>query len=206
MLRLLGRKNSINVQKVIWCLEELGINYEQIDVGGPFKFKNDPDYPKKNPNKRVPTIEDGNFTLWESHAIVRYLCEKSGGAKWYPKDMQQRALMSQWMDWIDCYLPQPHYAVFFSLVRMPKKERDPAKIEAGRQQWASLFDIADAQLGKTEYIAGDDLSMADFALGPYVYRWMTLDIKRPAHKNLTAYYERLKIRRRFQDHVMQPLS
>ena len=206
MIRLLGRNNSINVQKSLWCLGELGLEFERIDVGGPFKFDNDPDYPKKNPNKRIPTIEDGDFILWESHAIVRYLCEKSGNEVWCPKDIQKRALMDQWMDWVNCYLPHPHYAVFFSLTRMPPEERDPEKIEAGRKQWADLFDIADAQLGKTDYIAGTEFSMADMVLGPYVYRWNMLDIERPDQKNLTAYFERLKTRKAYQEYVILPLS
>jgi glutathione S-transferase len=206
MLRLLGRNNSINVQKSLLCLDELGLEYERIDVGGPFKFDNDPDYPNKTPTKLVPTLEDGDFVAWESHTIVRYLCEQYGGEQWYPKDPKPRAIMSQWMDWVNCYLPQPHYAVFFSLTRLPPEEQNPENIEAGRKQWAKQFDIVDAQLAKTDYIAGAQFSMADLILGPYIYRWKMLDIERPDHKNIDAYFERLKTRSVYQEHVMKPLS
>jgi glutathione S-transferase len=206
MLKLLGRKNSINVQKAAWCLNELGMDYERIDVGGPFKFDNDPDYLKKNPNGLVPTLIDGDFVLWESHAIVRYLCEKTGDATWYPADIRHRAVMGQWMDWVQYSLRKPHFAVFFALVRQAPEKRDPEAIEEGRREWATYFAMADAELAKHDFIAGKNFSMADLVLGPYVYRWFNLDIERPDQKNMQAYYERLKTRPAFREHVMMPLS
>ncbi|MEQ8195229.1 MAG: glutathione S-transferase family protein [Rhodospirillales bacterium] len=206
MMTLLGRKNSINVQKAAWCLNELGMDYERIDVGGPFKFDNDPGYLDKNPNGLVPTLIDGDFVLWESHAIVRYLCEKSGDPKWYPADIKKRAVISQWMDWVPYSLRKAHFAVFFAMVRQAPEKRDAEAIEEGRREWAKYFAMADAELGKHDYIAGDEISMADLVLGPFVYRWYALDIEHPVQKNMEAYYKRLAARPAFKEHVMMPLS
>ena len=88
MIKLLGRANSINVQKVHWCLEELGLPYERTDVGGAFGGNNTPEYLAKNPNGRVPTLEDDGFVLWESNVIVRYLAAKHSAGKLWPTDVE----------------------------------------------------------------------------------------------------------------------
>ena len=86
MLKLWGRVNSINVQKVLWALEELKVPYERTDAGMAFGVVNEPFYKKMNPNSRVPTIDDDGFVLWESNAIVRYLAAKHGAGSLYPND------------------------------------------------------------------------------------------------------------------------
>ena len=77
MLRLWGRKSSINVQKVLWCLAELGFHegegFERIDAGLHFGKNDTPDFLKMNPNGLVPILEDRNLVLWESNTIMRYL-------------------------------------------------------------------------------------------------------------------------------------
>lgn len=77
MMRLWGRKSSINVQKVLWCLAELDLkesqDFERIDAGLQFGKNNTPEFLKMNPNGLVPTIEDGDLMLWESNTIMRYL-------------------------------------------------------------------------------------------------------------------------------------
>ncbi|MCA3748382.1 MAG: glutathione S-transferase N-terminal domain-containing protein, partial [Rubrobacter sp.] len=76
MLRVWGRNNSINVQKVLWCCRELGLEYERVDAGGAYGFPEG--YERINPNRLVPAIEEDGFILWESNAIVRYLASRYG--------------------------------------------------------------------------------------------------------------------------------
>ena len=83
MLKIWGRANSINVQKVLWCCGELGLQYDRIDAGNEFGVTKTPQYRALNSNGLVPTIEDGDFQLWESNVIVRYLAQKS-----YPADVK----------------------------------------------------------------------------------------------------------------------
>src|SRR5450830_723752 len=118
MLKIWGRKNSSNVRKVLWCAEELGLDYEAIDAGGAFGVVDTPQYRALNPNGRVPMIEDGDFVLWESNTIVRYLCAKQA-SNWYPSDVKARASAEKWMDWNTSTLAEPFKAVFWGMVRTP---------------------------------------------------------------------------------------
>ena len=80
-----GRANSVNVQKVLWCLHELDISYDRIDAGMQFGKNNEVPYLAMNPNGRVPTLVDGDFVLWESNSIMRYFALVHGqGSPIYP--------------------------------------------------------------------------------------------------------------------------
>ena len=119
MLKLWGRVNSINVQKVLWALEELRVPCERTDAGLQFGVVNDPFYRKMNPNGRVPTIDDDGFVLWESNAIVRYLCAKHGAGSLWPNDLRRRADSDRWMDWATSTVQPAITPVFWGLVRTP---------------------------------------------------------------------------------------
>lgn len=122
MLKIWGRKNSSNVRKALWCAEELGLDYEAIDAGGAFGVVDTPQYRALNPNGRVPMIEDGDFVLWESNTIVRYLCAKQASS-WYPSDLQARANAEKWMDWTTSTLAEPFKIVFWGVLRTPPRNR-----------------------------------------------------------------------------------
>src|SRR5713226_8084418 len=128
MIKIWGRKNSINVQKVLWCCDELGIFFERIDAGGQFGINNTPEYLALNPNGLVPTIEDGDVVLWESNVIVRYLAAKYGMGSLCPADLGERFSAERWMDWQQTSLVQPIGPVFANLIRLPPEKRDPAAI------------------------------------------------------------------------------
>ena len=100
MLKIWGRKDGSNVIKVTWCLGEIGVDYERIDWGGIFGGNDDPTYRAKNPNGRLPTLEeDDGFTLWESGAVMRYLCAEYSMGELYPQNLRARAAADKWMDW-----------------------------------------------------------------------------------------------------------
>src|SRR5262249_24988599 len=117
MLKILGRNNSINVQKVMWAIGELGVPHERLDGGGAFGRNKEPDYLAMNPNGLVPTLqEDDGFILWESNTIVRYLAAKHGAGTLEPKDRHERALASQWMDWQYTVAAPAIFDLFWGLV------------------------------------------------------------------------------------------
>ena len=117
MLKIWGRKNSINVQKVLWCCAELGIKYDRIDAGMEHGVNNTPEYRAMNPNGTIPTIDDDGFVLWESHAIVRYLAAKHGAGTLWPADLKQRADSDRWMDWAHTFAREFQRPVFWALAR-----------------------------------------------------------------------------------------
>ena len=206
MLRIWGRCNSINVQKVLWCCGELDIPYERLDVGGPFGGNREPEYLRLNPNGLVPTISDGGFVLWESNAIVRYLAARHGMGTLCPEDLAERADADRWMDWQMGTLWASFRPVFIGLVRTPPEKRDQAHIAAAIRKTAEDLTILDAHLAGRDYVTGPAFTMADIPLGATAYRWFNLDIDRPSMRNLEAWYERLCDRPPYEANVMSPLS
>ena len=205
MLRLLGRKTSINVQKVMWLTEEMNVKVERVDIGGSFGGDKTPEYLAKNPNGFIPTLEDGDFTLWESQAICRYIAEKYGHAPWAPEDATGRALAGQWMDWYTTRMHPPMTEIFRALIRTEPEDRDMDAVNKAIEQAAGLWTLLDAQLAKADYLTGDGPTMADIPAGCAVNRWYVMDVDRPSLPNLEAWHARLADRSAYQDHVMMPL-
>jgi glutathione S-transferase len=206
MLKLWGRVNSINVQKVLWALDELRVPCERTDAGMQFGVVNDPFYRKMNPNGRVPTIDDDGFVLWESNAIVRYLCAKHGAGTLWPNDLRRRADSDRWMDWATSTVQPAITPVFWGLVRTPPEKRDLKAITEGVKKLHEAFQVLEQSLEGKHYVCGDAFSMGDIPIGVYVCRWKALDIQRPNLPNVEAYYRRLQQRPAFRKHVMLPLS
>jgi glutathione S-transferase len=206
VLRIWGRSNSINVQKVLWCCEELDIRYQRVDVGGPFGGNKEPEYLRLNPNGLVPTISDGGFVLWESNVIVRYLAAKHGLGTLCPEDLAERADADRWMDWQMGTLWADFRPAFVGLIRTPQEKRDPDYIAAAISKTTGNLAMLDAHLAARDYVTGPVFTMADIPLGTTAYRWFNLEIKRPPMPNLEAWYERLCARSPFNATVMLPLS
>ncbi len=205
MLRVLGRKTSINVQKVMWLTGELGLDVERVDIGGPFGGNDTPEYLAKNPNGLVPTLEDGDFVLWESHSIIRYLAEKYGAPPWAPADAAARALAGQWMDWYITKLHPPMTVIFWALIRTAPEDRDMDAVNQAVSQAAELWTLLDAQLAGAGFVTGDEPTIADIPIGCSVNRWYTMEVDRPALANLEAWHASLKDRAPYQEHVIMPL-
>jgi glutathione S-transferase len=193
MLRLWGRANSSNVMKVIWLLEELRVPYQRLDVGGQFGQTDTPEYRAMNPNGLVPTIEEEDgFTLWESNAILRYLCARHApDSPLWPRELRARANVDRWMDYQQTALNAPQGVVFLGLVRTPPEGRDMAGIMRAAEQLGRIWSILDAELARHPYIAGAHLTLADMAFGPHIHRWFSFSIARPDTPHLRAWYERL---------------
>ncbi len=207
MLKIWGRKNSSNVRKVLWCAEELGLDFESIDAGGAFGLVNEPQYRERNPNGLVPTLEDGELTLWESNAIVRYLCAQYGRDQgWYLDQPRQRAEADKWMDWTTSSLATPFRPLFWGILRTAPEQQDWVAINAAHKACAHLLSIADQALTHQPYLSGQTIGMGDIPLGCFVYAWFEMPIERPDMHHLRAWYERLKARPAYQSAVMTALT
>jgi glutathione S-transferase len=206
MLRIWGRANSSNVQKVLWCCEELGVAYERIDAGGSFGRTQDPEYLAMNPNARVPTIQDGEAVIWESNTILRYLATTRGGARLYPSEPVARSHVERWMDWQLAHLTPPMTTLLFQLFRTPPAERRPAEIEAARARAQESWTLLDRQLGRRDHLAGASFSLADICVGIFAYRWLNFDIRREPTPHLAAWFDRIKARPGCATHVLKPIT
>jgi glutathione S-transferase len=203
MLKVWGRKTSVNVQKVMWTIGELGLECERIDAGGPFGKTDTAEFAGLNPNRLVPVIEDNGLVLWESNAIVRHLARAYGNGRLAPSDSGEFAKADQWMDWaLSSLYPEIIGTLFNQYVRVTVAGRDAQLIAAALKRAGQKLAILDAQLAHKAFILGDDLTMADMAAGVLMYRYYTLPIERPTHPNVEAWYGRLAERRAYQDQVM----
>jgi glutathione S-transferase len=207
-LKIWGRANSVNVQKVLWCLAELDLAYERTDAGMAFGKNNEPDYLAMNPNGRVPTLVDGDFVLWESNSIMRYLVLAYAPASpIYPTAPKRRAGVDRWLDWTLSTLQPVDRPVFWALVRTPREQRDMVKIQKDVDAEAVQWRIIDAQLASRRFIEGDDFSIADIALGAYARRWFGVEgVTKPHLAHLERWFAELASRPAFQKFVAPPMS
>lgn len=197
-ITLWGRLNSANVQKAVWALEELGLRYQHVPLGGSHGGLDDPAYRAMNPNGLVPTLRDGDLVIWESHAIVRYLSGAYGSGKLFPVDPRERAIVDQWTDWTATTFQPAWVSVFWLLVRTPVPQQDRAAIDKAVAATLRCYRIMEERLGQVPYLAGQRLTYADIVAGASMYRWMTMPIDRPAMPNLEAWYGRLNEREAFR--------
>jgi len=206
MLRIWGRNNSINVQKVLWACEEMGVQYQRIDAGGSFGVVNTPQYRALNPNGLVPTIEDGPFVLWESNSILRYLTAKHSAGNLWPEDLKVRAEADKWMDWQMSMFWPAFRPLFWNLVRTPADQRDEQAVEESRLKTAEILGYLDAQLKNRTFIAGDAFTMGDIPMGCAIWRWMSLPVERPVLSNLQRWFDLLRERPAYKAVVMLPIT
>ncbi|MDX9678170.1 glutathione S-transferase family protein [Pseudomonas zeae] len=195
MLRILGKASSINVRKVLWTCAELQIPFEREDWGSGFRSTHDAQFLALNPCAMVPVIQDGDFTLWESNTIIRYLAARYDGSHLYPTDAQTRARVDQWIDWQASELNRSWSYAFMSLVRQSPDYKDNAALANGIEQWSKSMAILDRQLDKTgAYVSGETFSLADIPIGLSVNRWFETPLAHPDFAAVKAYYERLSLR------------
>ncbi|RFU44116.1 glutathione S-transferase family protein [Paraburkholderia sp. DHOC27] len=208
MITIWGRANSVNVQKVLWCCDELVLPYERIDAGMQFGRNNEPDYLAMNPNARIPTLVDGDFVLWESNSILRYLVMEYGAASpLYPSEPKQRASIDRWLDWSLSTLQPAERPVFWAVVRTPEAERDTAKLASDLAAVTLLWKLVDNHLQARFFLEGEQCTLADIVIGAYAKRWFGLDgVERPPLPNLERWYTRLSTRTGFKKYVDFPLT
>ncbi len=212
MSRILwGRKTSSNVMKALWALGELNLPFERIDVGGVFGKTDTPDYRGMNPTGLVPTLQEGDFTLWESNAVCRYLCNQyAPDSPLWPTEPKTRANIDRWMDAQQTVLNRPMSQVFWGLVRTPADKRDMAAIAGAIAETARAWSMIEPLLARQAYIAGDTFTLADIPWGVHAHRWFGMDylgLEQPEFPAVRAWYGRLCERAAYRQHVVDtPIS
>ena len=191
-MRILGQATSINVRKVLWACEEIGIAYTRADEGPELTV---------NPNGLVPVIVEGDFVLWESNTIIRYLANKHAAEALLPRDARRRAEVDRWIDWQATEFNTSWRYAFSAIVRRNPAFADAVQIEASRREWNRMAGIVESQLATTgAYIAGSSFTLADIPIGLSINRWMLTPMDKPSLPSVEAYYERLTLRPGFLKH------
>lgn len=198
MIEVWGRRSSINVQKVLWALEECGQKFERHAVGGQFGGTDDKAFQKMNPNALVPVMKDGSLTLFESNAIMRYLARKYGKDTIRPRGQKAYALADQWTDWTTTTLNPQMFTVLVKQVRCKPEDADPAAVKVAAKNLENLFKVANRAIGKKPFLTGRYFNYADIALGAFYWRYKQFDIKHANTPNLDRWMDDLKQRPAFQ--------
>ena len=192
MLTVLGKPTSINVRKVLWTCHELGLPFEQHSYGAGFLPVDTPAFLAINPNAMVPVLRDGDFTIWESNTICRYLANQYGGAALYPAAPRARALVDQWMDWQATELNNAWRYAFMALVRGSDGHQDAGAIAASCASWNRHMGMVEQQLQRSgAFMTGAELTLADIVIGLSANRWRMTPMARPDFPAIGAFLDRL---------------
>ncbi|MEJ8823859.1 glutathione S-transferase N-terminal domain-containing protein [Variovorax humicola] len=203
MLNIWGRITSINVRKVVWCAQELGLDFQRTEAGGKYGVVQTPEYRTLNPNALVPAIDDGDgddalhVKLWESNVIVRYLCAKYSPGNLYPEPLPERFDAERWMDWQQTTVNRASAPAFVQWVRTAPADRNLDVIAPSVHATERLFAIIDAHLASRRFMLGERFTMADIPLGCEAHRWFGLppsEYTRPAWPNVERWFGELKAR------------
>lgn len=206
MITFYGRKSSDNVQKTLWMLLETGQPHDHIELGGQFGGLDNPDFLKLNPHGRVPVLVDGDLSVWESSAIIRYLAAAYCAGSVWPENVAVRAEVDKWMDWSQSRLYPENNRLFWRLVRTPAEDQDASKIATGTAALHTHMKMVERQLDGKDFLCGDGLTMADIIAGATLYRYYEMPIERPRLPNVDRWYETLKRRPAYVQAVMVPFD
>lgn len=207
MLEVWGRRDSFNVQKVLWLAAELDLPVHHIPAGGEAGRLDDPDFAAMTPHRKVPVLRDGSVVVWESHAILRYLAAAHGGPAWWSEDPAARAPIDGWLDWTATRL-QPDFltGVFWGGYRTPEAERDAPRLAAAIAATTRNMALLEAQIGARPWLLGEAPTLADIAIGTHFHRYFEMPLDRPDLPRLAAWYARLCARPAYDTHVRVPFD
>ncbi|MDR7036745.1 glutathione S-transferase [Methylobacterium sp. BE186] len=206
MRRLWGRANSVNVQKVLWGLDELGLPYERIEAGGAHGIVDAAAYRVLNPNGLVPTLQEDGFVLWESNAILRYLAEAHGGPLALPEDARARARIAQWLDWQATSFTPAMRDAFWQTYRVADGQRDHEAVAASLARTERHAETLDRHLANQPFVAGDRFSIADIAVGCAAHRWLYLPLATAERPALSRWYAEIAARPGAAQVIAEPIS
>jgi len=206
MIKIWGRRNAYNVQKVLWFINELGVEYEQVDIGSKIDELESGAFLAMNPHGRIPVIKDGDTYLWESNTILRYFSASYGEPLFWSESPSQRALIERWMDWELATLQADFLALFWSFYRTPEAQRDSKKIEQLITRCEKNMVIINNHLQHNSYMAGDKFTLGDITVGTSFYRYFNMGIEVPVLPNLRRWYQQLTNRPEYQNNIMLPFE
>ena len=201
-----GRHTSYNVQKVLWLLDELGLSYQHIELGGKPGDTETEEFGKLNPMRKVPVLVDNDHVIWESNTILRYLANSYGRGQWKVEDAYQRSLFERWMDWSQTIFDPAFVGVFWGYYRTPAKLHDREAIQDSIKACLDCLAKLDDQLGVRKYLAGENLSLADISVGVFIYRLVEIDLKILLPENVENWYKCLRRSKGYQRWVMSDFS
>lgn len=166
-MRLYHHPVSFNSRRAVMAALHLRSPVELVFVDLQQGEQRQPQFLKLNPNHRVPVLEDDGFILWESHAIMQYLADKTPRQTIYPAETRARADVNRWLFWC-----AQHFSPAIGILNWERVIKgligrgaaDPAEIRRGEALVQEFAGVLDAHLCGRDWISGDALSLADIAI------------------------------------------
>ncbi|MDP3615084.1 MAG: glutathione S-transferase, partial [Rubrivivax sp.] len=147
-------------------------------------------------------LRDGDFTLWESNSICRYLAAREQRTDLLPTAPRKRALVEQWMDWQATELNNAWRYIFMALVRQDPRYDNKTEMQNSVASWNRHMRILDDQLARSgAFVAGEKFTLADIVLGLSACRWQLAPIERPPLAAVANWQARLATRPGYQLHA-----
>jgi glutathione S-transferase len=206
MIRVWGRRSSSNVQKVLWTLGELDLPFTREAVGGSFGGNREADFLRMNPNGLIPVILDGDVTMFESNAIVRYLSARYRAGVLRPKQAKALAAAEQWMEWQQSTFAPHVSTIFWNTARVPAAQKNAVAVTDAEKQIRSALVIADRHLSQHDWFAGERFSFGDIVMGVMFWRYAGVVPLLPDGQHLLEWFEAIKNREAFREHVKLPVA
>lgn len=206
MIEIWGRANAYNVQKALWMLRELGLEFRHHDLGSRAGDLESPEFLRLNPHARIPVIRDGDDVVWESNSILRYLGARYDSGGLWPADAYRRSLAERWMDWELATLQVDFIDLFWGFYRTPEAARDEAAIAAAAQRCDRDFEALDRQLRASPYLGGEQFSIGDIPCAVCLYRYFEMGYAVAKPAAVMQWYARLAERPAFRATVMTPFD
>ncbi len=191
-LTLYGRHTSYNVQKVLWLLDELALDYKHIELGSEPADTETAQFVQLNPMRKVPVLADEEHNIWESNTILRYLERTYGPGQWQTADAYQTSLVERWMDWAQTRFEPAFVGVFWGYYRTPEHFRNAEAIEKSLAECRYCLDRLDEQVAGKPFLLGDQLSLADVCCGVFLYRLVKIDLQVELPEQAKRWYQNLQ--------------
>ena len=206
MIDLWGRSNAYNVQKPLWLLAELALEFKHHDIGSNAGDLETPEFLKLNPQARIPVLQHADAVVWESNSILRYLANRFAAAALYPEDPLQRSQVERWMDWELASLKSAFFDLFWGYFRTPPGSRNSQAIDTALRQCQQHFETLDRRLEAHSWLAGDYFSLADISCGVCLFRYFNMGLEVEQPPQVMRWYRQLSQRPAFRHTIMQPFD
>jgi len=205
-IEIFGRHTSYNVQKVLWLADELDLDYIHTEVGGRFGGNDTQSFLQMNPMGKVPVVRDGEYVIWESNTIIRYLADSYSSGNWISTDPYQRSQVNRWLDWSIDELEPAFVGVFWGYYRTPPEQHNKAAITSSVAHCEKCLAQLDRQLDTHLYLLGNTPSLADIATGVFLHRLIAIELTIEITENVCRWYKRLSARDGYRHWVMSDFT
>lgn len=197
---LYGEPTSTCTRKVLMTFAEKGVEPRIKTVDLVQGEQHSKKYAKIHPYRRIPVLEDGPFRLYESRAIIRYLDERLTGSKLVPADLQQRALMEQWISVEYSYFAPASMLIFSELLWGDRTRANMARVKEGKKAVEESLDVLDGWFAHRRFLGSDTFSLGDICWMPGIGNLFEAGegdmVARHAHVH--AWWERVSARKSWQ--------